>query len=153
MLVRLQIYKCLNSYIEAFETCYKVCSEKNDYSELFHLLMCYKESIPKTLVETRKIKVETHNARAMQIYTRAYEDAVRVFEKVECKNPTSNTVLTDVRLIIGIFSVGAMKIEKLTTTQIKYFDSVLGMLRKRPDIETKRERLQLIDAELEKLND
>lgn len=149
MLARFQMYKALVSYVEAFETCCKVCRENDNYAHLFKLLTAYQASLPQTLKTVENVKLELHNEPAKQIYLEAYRAAVRILERMETQNPSVSTVLNDTRLLIGLFSNAAMKLERLTTIQLKYFDSVMGMARNTDD----RDRLHLIDMELESVND
>lgn len=149
MLQRFQMYKALISYVEAFETCYKICSDADNYTQLFKLLTAYQTSLAGSLKTIETIKFELHNTQAKQIYLNSYRTAVRVLDQMETQNPTVNTVVNDTRLLIGVFSNAAMKLQKLTTIQLKYFDSVMGMARETDD----RDRLHLIDVELERVND
>jgi hypothetical protein len=143
------MYRALVSYVEAFEVCQVFCNEKKDYSALFKLLTAYQTSLPSSLKTVEDVKMELHNEKCKQIYLKAYRDAIRILEKMEVATPTPSTVLNDTRLLIGIFSDAALKVETLSAIQFKYFDSVLGMARATDN----KERLALIDAELEKLND
>ncbi len=144
MKIRRVMLDHLMQFAKALVEVRKLCDEHNNYTSLYDFLQTTKIKMEASIAECKDIKVEVHNQKTFQIYKKTFEAGLVILTDVS----KDASVLAMATYQLGIvFYEGANKIERLTTTQLKYFDSLLGMARK----SSEKDRLNLIDSELESI--
>lgn len=145
MLERITLYNILENHVKLIQESYNKALEADNVHPLLVILQAVKTAFPKIIAETVDVKVALHNVVAQKVYLRAHRRCMAVLDATDYSSATVKVAVNDMYKIIAILNDHATKILLYTTAQLKYHDSLMGMVRKT----RQKERLSIIDRAIE----
>ncbi len=148
MLKRMSYYQNLISYVQTLNEVHDIAVQQNSDTPIRNALVAVRNCFPDAIKEELGRDPLLHNELARKLYLRAHRMTMAVVEKTDYSKAPLQNVVNDRMKICSILNDHAIKIADYSTVQLKYFDTMMGILRKSGNEELIA-RCHEIDKELE----